>query len=151
MNDELFSPPGLEEAFDQIRRVLRGPDRLPQLVYSASVPTYASYARSIVKGRAKIGDHFNEHMFADPAFDMLLELFADHEEGRKTSIKSCSLAARTPPTTALRWIAMLEQEGLITRHIDTEDARRTLLRLTSSAHERLLAYLGEISSIPLRR
>ena len=43
------------------------------------------------------------------------------------------IAANVPPTTALRWIAMLEDKGLITRTNDLRDCRRKLLSLTEDA------------------
>ena len=56
---------------------------------------------------------------------MLLELFAKAVEGRQVSTTSLCLAAEAPVTTGLRWITMLEEEGLVCRESAITDARLT--------------------------
>jgi DNA-binding MarR family transcriptional regulator len=46
------------------------------------------------------------------------------------TITSLCIASQAPPTTALRWINRLEQEGHIERTPDADDKRRIYVRLT---------------------
>jgi DNA-binding MarR family transcriptional regulator len=68
-------------------------------------------------------------LFADPAWDMLLELYIERDSDRPYSISSLCAAGQTAPTTALRWIARLELEGRIVRDPDPTDRRRFYVRL----------------------
>ena len=72
-------------------------------------------------------------LFRDPAWDMLLELFAAHEGGRKVSVSSLCYASGVPPTTALRQIQRLEKHKLLVRKGDSEDNRRCYVEPTPKA------------------
>lgn len=69
-------------------------------------------------------------LFADPAWDLLLDLAVSEAKGRAVSITSACIASGVPPTTALRWIALLEERGLVVRREDTMDRRRAFLELS---------------------
>lgn len=76
---------------------------------------------------------FPDELFADPAWDLLLDLYAAHLDGRQISVTSACIAACVPQTTALRWIGRLEQHGLLIRSADAFDHRRNLLHLSNEA------------------
>src|SRR6478609_5454372 len=76
---------------------------------------------------------FTEGIFADPAWDLLLDLYVSHCNGRPVSVTSACIAANVPATTALRWIGVLENKGLIARADDPHDNRRKLVNLTDDA------------------
>lgn len=75
--------------------------------------------------------------FADPAWDLLLDLFAAQYLGRRVSISSACIAANVPPTTALRWIDKLVEEGALVREDDPADGRRSYLELAPELARRL--------------
>ncbi len=77
--------------------------------------------------------YFAEDLFADPAWDMLLDLFAAHLEGLRVSVSSLCIAAAVPPTTALRWITAMTDAGLLMRREDPSDRRRAFVALTAQA------------------
>ncbi len=108
----------------------------------------ASEIRSLLKSRRKRDAHFNAELFADPAWDILLDLFAARLEGKKVSVSSLCIAAAVPPTTALRWISAMTEDGILLREHDPDDARRVFIRLSDSASESLVAYFTEIKSGP---
>ena len=83
------------------------------------------------------------HLFADPAWDILIDLYIASEEGRGISISSACIASAVPITTALRWIKILEQGGHISRHEDPSDARRVFMALTESAAKTVRDYFSE--------
>jgi DNA-binding MarR family transcriptional regulator len=76
----------------------------------------------------------NSNLFGEPAWDMLVDLFIANEEGNSISVSSLCIAAVVPGTTALRWIAILEQENLIKRTPDPNDQRRVFLSLTDTGN-----------------
>lgn len=83
---------------------------------------------------------FPDRLFGEPAWDMLLDLYVAHADGRRICISSACIAAAVPPTTGLRCLAILERDGLVCRIADPADSRRVYLGLTPEA-ERLLAQL----------
>jgi DNA-binding transcriptional ArsR family regulator len=89
---------------------------------------------------------FNPELFGEPAWDILLDLFVAKVRARKISVTSACIAADVPPTTALRWLTVLEQHGLIRRMNDEFDLRRTWVTLTDEGFRRFTTYLRKRSS-----
>ncbi|HET9510991.1 MAG TPA: JAB domain-containing protein [Sphingomonas sp.] len=91
---------------------------------------------------------FPKGTFCDPAWDILLEVFANELNGAKTSVKSACLAAEVPVSTALRWVRRLHREGVLTRTPDPTDRRRTYLALTVSARAAMIeCFATEVESV----
>jgi hypothetical protein len=93
----------------------------------------AAAARHYLRARRERDALFPAHLFADPAWDMLLDLFACSAEGRRTSARDLCVAADVPPATALRWLDRLEALELVRRRPDPSDARNDLVALTVPA------------------
>ncbi len=74
-------------------------------------------------------------LFAEPAWDILLDLFVAAGKHHLISVSSASIAATVAPTTGLRWINILSELGLVARSSDSDDRRRTFLRLTAKGLE----------------
>lgn len=85
-------------------------------------------------------------LFQDPAWDILLDLYAAHLEGRSVSVSSACIASMVPPTTALRWITVLEKRGLVLRANDDLDARRRHLFLTDKARRFLETFIEAVDT-----
>jgi DNA-binding MarR family transcriptional regulator len=88
-------------------------------------------------GRRRRGALFDEQLFSDPAWDILLELYALHLEQVRASVSGLYVASSVPASTAIRWIAKLEQDGLVTRTGDQLDARRSWIKLTEEGVGRM--------------
>jgi DNA-binding MarR family transcriptional regulator len=101
------------------------------------------FVRSILRARLDRGRFISSDLFADPAWDMLLALYAAELGQQRVPVSSLCVASNVPMTTALRWIAHLEREKLIARTPDPLDARRFFLSLTRSASEALAQYFAE--------
>ena len=96
--------------------------------------------RRAIDERRNRDKFFSKNLFADPAWDMLLELYAaELGQIRVATARLCAGAA-VPPTTALRWISTLAREGLIDRHSDPVDARRIFVRLSAKGMSAMEAY-----------
>jgi Winged helix DNA-binding domain len=101
----------------------------------------AGFIRSIIRAR-RLRDHFFQaEMFADPAWDMLLDLMAARVERQRVAVSSLCIAAAVPPTTALRWIKTLCDQGLFVRVADPEDGRRVFIELSAETATMMEAYL----------
>ena len=85
--------------------------------------------------------YFDPGLFADPAWDMLLDLMAARLEGEHVSVSSLSIAASVPSTTALRWIRTMTDLGLFDRRADPSDGRRVYIQLTDAAASAMVSYL----------
>jgi hypothetical protein len=103
--------------------------------------------RSIIRAR-RLRDHFfRGELFADPAWDMLLDLMAARVEGQRVAVSSLCIAAAVPPTTALRWIKTLCDQGLFVRVADPEDGRRVFIELSPDTATMMEAYLKSAQRI----
>jgi DNA-binding MarR family transcriptional regulator len=102
-------------------------------------------ARFEIRARAARAQFFKASLFSDPAWDILLELFAAEQEGRRVSISAAGLTAEIPLTTALRWINALEREDLVERAADPTDARRTFLQMTGKGLRAMRLYFQSCS------
>jgi hypothetical protein len=107
----------------------------------------AGFIRSIIRAR-RLRDHFfHGEMFADPAWDMLLDLMAARVERQRVAVSSLCIAAAVPPTTALRWIKTLCDQGLFVRVADPEDGRRVFIELSAETAAMMEAYLKSAQRI----
>ena len=85
--------------------------------------------RALLKLRRNRDRFFDASLFADPAWDILLELYASSLGQYRMSVSSLCAGAGVPATTALRWINHLEEKGLISRRPDPTDGRRCFIML----------------------
>jgi hypothetical protein len=106
--------------------------------------------RDMIKLRRTREKYLNAELFADPAWDILLDLMAAKLENKQVSVSSLCIAASVPATTALRWITGMTESGLLVRHMDPKDARRVFIALsddTALQMHRLLNDIMDRSSI----
>jgi hypothetical protein len=95
----------------------------------------------VIRARRMRAQFFGRGMFADPAWDMLLDLFAAGLERRRVSVSSLCIAAAVPPTTALRWIGTLHDAGLFERQADPTDRRRAYIALSQKGLDGMRSYV----------
>jgi hypothetical protein len=103
----------------------------------------ASAIRDLIKLRRMREQHFPPALFADPGWDILLDLFAAKQEGKAVSVSSLCIAAAVPPTTALRWVTTMTEHGALIRRQDPNDARRVFIELSEDSEERLLNFFRQ--------
>lgn len=100
--------------------------------------------RVMLKLRRNRDQFFDGALFADPAWDILLELYAAMLGQLRISVGSLCSGAAVPGTTALRWISMLEGKGLIERKADSMDGRRFYLSLSSAGLDAMASYFKTV-------
>ncbi len=100
---------------------------------AANQPITEEYVRAVLKLRRSRDRFFEAELFADPAWDILLELYAAALGQRRISVSSLCVGAAVPATTALRWIKALEDKGIIRRAADPMDGRRVFVSLSNEA------------------
>jgi DNA-binding MarR family transcriptional regulator len=96
--------------------------------------------RMLIKLRRMRERFFEPSLFADPGWDILLDLYAAADEGKSVSVSSLCIAAAVPPTTALRWITNMTEAGLLIRVQDPGDARRVFIELAPHTYNQMQAY-----------
>jgi len=83
---------------------------------------------------------------ADPAWSLMLELFALRLEQGRVTLTALGVAAGVAPTTALRWTEALCADGICVRRRDPARSRYIFIDLSDDAaarmHEHLSAALG---------
>ena len=89
--------------------------------------------RTVQALRRKRGRFFDPALFADPAWDILLELYAAHLGQQRVTITNLCLAVEAPATTALRWLTVLERRDMVLRTPDPTDRRRVFVALAPDA------------------
>ena len=104
--------------------------------------------RTIIRQRQLRAKFFDAELFADPAWDMLLDLTAARAEHTRVSVTSLCIASGVPPTTALRWIGQMTQRGLLERVEDESDRRRAFIALSDSAADAMARYFAELGRSP---
>lgn len=105
--------------------------------------------RRILRQRQQRARFFDAELFADPAWDMLLDLTAARAEHKRVSVTSLCIASGVPPTTALRWISQMTRAGLFQRVEDTLDRRRAFIALTERAADGMGRYFAAIGAAAL--
>jgi len=104
----------------------------------------AESVRAVIRARRLRSRFFPEHLFADPAWDMMLDLLQAEIAQLRVPVSSLCIAAAVPATTALRWLKTLVQEGLFVRRADPHDGRRVFVELAPNTSEALRCYFSEI-------
>ncbi len=100
--------------------------------------------RRIIRQRHLRERFFDRELFADPAWDILLDLTAARAEHARVSVTSACIASGVPPTTALRWIGQMIEAGLLERVQDDVDRRRAFVALTDRAADAMARYFAEL-------
>src|SRR3546814_12676964 len=93
--------------------------------------TKSLFARELLRFRRLRDRYFAGDLFADPAWDMLLDLYAARSQtSHPASVSSLCIASSVQATTALRWYKAMEEMKLLSRRADHQDGRRIFFNLT---------------------
>ncbi|MGV1681714.1 winged helix DNA-binding protein [Sphingopyxis sp. NJF-3] len=81
----------------------------------------AAIAQSEFHNRRRRDSLIRYDLFAEPAWDMLLDLYIQHHRGQPVTIDRLCTAAATASTTALRWLGLLIEKELVIRSSTAEE------------------------------
>ena len=99
------------------------------------------HAKRVYDERRQRDAIFNDpDLFGEPGWDILLELMHAEHKGKRISVTSACIGSTAPPTTALRWLRILENKGLIERFVDERDGRRSFIRLSQAGLTKMRTY-----------
>ena len=104
----------------------------------------AETVRAVIRARRLRARYFPEELFADPAWDMLLDLLQAEIAHLRVPVSSLCIAAAVPATTALRWLKTMVSKGLFVRRADPHDGRRVFVELAPEASRALRRYFAEL-------
>jgi hypothetical protein len=112
---------------------------------SGEVPNLSvETVREVIRARRLRSRYFPEHLFADPAWDMLLDLLQAEIAQLRVPVSSLCIAAAGPATTALRWLKTMVQEGIFVRRADPHDGRRVFVELAPQTSQALRRYFADV-------
>ncbi|HXG99090.1 MAG TPA: MarR family transcriptional regulator [Sphingomicrobium sp.] len=136
-----------------LARLSTGPDapgssvERPQHDPTEIVAVSGDTVRTIIRARRLRARFFDEELFADPAWDMLLDLLAAEIAQHRVPVSSLCIAAAVPATTALRWIKTMTDNGLFLRRADPHDGRRVFIELAPAASVGIRRYFSEVGAL----
>ncbi len=124
---------------------MRSPTRdwtAPAQLFTAPISPHQ--IRQIIRERRLRDAYFVGELFADPAWDMLLDLYAARLEHLRVSVSSLCIAAAVPATTALRWIRTMTDAGILERTEDPHDGRRIHVALSARSEAAMHQYFARV-------
>lgn len=132
--------PGGNSLSTMIKNVERIKQFQPSTTYDAD--KLRTIARQIYIRRQARMRYFPEDYFREPAWDMLLALYAGSDDEIRQMVSSLVTFTSVPQTTALRYLSALEHNGHVLRHDCAQDGRVNLIGLTEAAHDSMNQYLA---------
>lgn len=114
-----------------------------QTIYSSTTEDNLDI-RTLIKWRRNREEVFKSVRFADPNWDILLELTNAFQQGEESPLLSVYAASNVPMSTAARYVQDLHEKGLVRRWEDPKDRRRICLSLTEETFELMRKCLGQI-------
>lgn len=131
-------------------RVISGCDAFPK---RAALPEYRhqvaydAAVRMLAERRARSGYFSDPKIFGEPAWDILLDLYIHQFQNDDVSVKNACIGSGASANSALLWLKLLEERGMIFTDDDPTDDKRKLVRLTSEGYESMTRYLNDIVGV----
>jgi DNA-binding MarR family transcriptional regulator len=133
-----------------LARLSTGPEvpaRPAPAIPAAEIPQISGETvRHVIRARRLRTRFFEEDLFADPAWDMLLDLLQAEIAQLRVPVSSLCIAAAVPATTALRWLKTMTDKGIFLRRADPHDGRRVFVELAPEASIAMRRYFAEVGS-----
>jgi DNA-binding MarR family transcriptional regulator len=104
----------------------------------------AAMVKRLIRARGQRTKFFPRSLFSEPAWEILLELYAAEVAQRRVSVSQLCVTAGLSATTGLRWLSTLEAIHLVIRVADPLDARRSFVSLTSEGQRSMESVVDSI-------
>jgi DNA-binding MarR family transcriptional regulator len=111
-------------------------------------PRLARFARRLLVELDFRTRLFTKSFIGEPAWRLMLELYASTVEGKTITVTAACQATRIPSTTALRLLKLLEDEEIIARNPHPVDGRQSNIELTSRATVNIELCLSQMIEPP---
>ncbi|PXA97495.1 MarR family transcriptional regulator [Nostoc sp. 3335mG] len=108
-----------------------------------ATPENAARARRLIAMKERIAGLYPVKV-TDPVYDALFHLYIAEAEGRPMAVSAVAPLIRVPSTTWLRWVALMEEAGLIVRQPDPADGRRSWITLSRECKMRLDELIADL-------
>ena len=109
----------------------------PSLSEEEVIAAQRDFAELALQTRRKRGRLLATDVLADCAWDMLLDLFVNRVDGKLTSTPSLCARTSAPPSTAMRYVALLERAGLVEQVQPHGDATHPTIGLTQEGFAKI--------------
>lgn len=133
-------------ALSRLSTVSNGPPLSPATMAppKGDLPSVSAEGlRALIKARRLRASYLPADLFADPAWDMLLDLLQAEIVQHRVPVSSLCIAAAVPATTALRWIKTMTDRGLLLRRNDPHDGRRVFIEMAPTTSAAIRRYFQE--------
>lgn len=104
----------------------------------------AACIRAVIEMRCSRTDHLSIPHMGEPAWDILLDIYACQLEGVRLPVTAVGLLAGIPSATAQRWIKRLTQQGMLMRIADPQDRRRAHVTLSPETWKGMRAWHEDV-------
>jgi len=98
---------------------------------------------AILRDRRRREAIFGADVFGDPAWDLLLALYAGLLQNEELAVTRLCETASVAVTTGLRWLSQLQRMGLIDRRSGRRDRRVTVVALSKLGMARMEEYFAK--------
>lgn len=125
------------------------PDTMRPVQAGEGPQVSADLIRSIIRARRLRDQFIPGNLFADPAWDILLDLLQAEIIQHRVPVSSLCIASAVPATTALRWIRTMTDRGMLLRREDPHDARRVFIELAPPTSSAVRRYYEKVGAQPV--
>jgi DNA-binding MarR family transcriptional regulator len=135
----------MARALIELARDLEASDPRPTPFLVHKGPNLGRIAQAMYRERGQRASYFPDGLFAEPSWDILLDLFVASRENALRSVKEVCIASHAADATALRHVETLIAAGLVVRTRDTRDNRRKFLALSPEGYRRMSRFLAAVA------
>jgi hypothetical protein len=151
LSSTLSEPPLSSPELRNVRMVLRQRATSMLLPVPSEIATaahtrasQADFAERVYQARRARDRIFCETAFADPAWDLLLDIYVRSRRNERISISSACLGASVPKATALRYLILLVERKYVDREDHPSDKRSGVVRMSTVGIALMSEWIGSV-------
>ena len=95
----------------------------------------------VIEARQRRAEFFRSDLFADAAWDILLQLFLAELQERDVEVTDLGIFSSVPDSTAGRWLEKLARDGFVRAKAHPADRRRSVAQLSGQGCRAMHAWL----------